>query len=174
MLLKSYSKEIFRPECNPGFESVHCIAHLNQNIESALPYLNAVLGGFEYLNDPPAVIFRSQGKLITVHGTKIAINALRDEAEADRILEWLKREINEAWADRENIQPSCEGIPKPKLIEILKLLPKTNCKECGEATCMVFAARVAEGVKGPADCPPINSDNMQILEEYMGQFKIDV
>ena len=68
MLLKSYSKEILRPECNPGFESVHCIAHLDQDISAVLPYLNAVLGGFEYLKDPPAVIFRSQGKFITVHG----------------------------------------------------------------------------------------------------------
>ena len=74
MLLINYSKEIFRPECNPGFESVHCIAHLDQNIKPVLPYLNAVLGGFEYLKNLPAVIFRSQGKLITVHGTKITIN----------------------------------------------------------------------------------------------------
>ncbi len=134
MLLKKYSKEIFRPECNPGFESVHCIAHLDQNIEPVLPYLNAVLGGFEYLKNPPAVIFRSQGKLITVHGTKIAINALRDDAEADKILDWLKREINETWQNRENIQPSYEGAPKPKIIEILKLLPKTNCRDCGMPT----------------------------------------
>jgi len=62
-MLKSYSKEIFRPECNPGFESVHCIAHLDQDISGVLPYLNAVLGGFDYLKDPPAVIFRSHGKM---------------------------------------------------------------------------------------------------------------
>ena len=48
MLLKSYRKEIFRPECNPGFKSVHCIAHLDQNISAVLPYLNAVLGGFKF------------------------------------------------------------------------------------------------------------------------------
>ena len=174
MLLISYSKEIFRPECNPGFESVHCIAHLDQDIEPALPYLNAVLGGFEYLNDPPAVIFRSQGKLITVHGTKIAINALRDAAEAEKILEWLIREINDAWENRENIQPSYEGEPKPRLIEILKLLPQTNCKECGEPTCMAFAARMAEGVKDQENCPPMDSDNRKRLEEYMRQFKFDV
>ena len=60
------------------------------NIEPVLLYLNAALGGFEYLQDLPAVIFRSQGKLITVHGNKIAINALRDEAETDKILKWLK------------------------------------------------------------------------------------
>ena len=174
MLLKNYSKEIFRPECNPGFESVHCIAHLDQNIEPVLPYLNAVLGGFEYLKNPPAVIFRSQGKLITVHATKIAINALRDEAEADKILEWLKREINEAWENRDNIQPSCEGAPKPMVIEILKLLPRTNCKECGAPTCMVFAARMAEGVKGSEDCPTLGAENKQLLNEYMSKFKFDV
>jgi ArsR family metal-binding transcriptional regulator len=174
MLLKKYTKEIFRPECNPAFESVHCVAHLDQNIEPVLPYLNAVLGGFEYLKNPPAVIFRSQGKLITVHGTKIAINALRDEAEADKILEWLKREINEAWESRDNIQPSCEGAPKPKLIEILKLLPMTNCRDCGMPTCMVFAARMAEGVKGVEDCPGLDPENRAKLEDYMRQFDFDV
>ena len=174
MLLKNYSKEIFRPECNPAFESVHCIAHLDQNIEPVLPYLNAVLGGFEYLKNPPAVIFRSQGKLITVHGAKIAINALRDEAEADKILQWLKREINETWENRYNIQPSYEGAPKPKLIEILKLLPMTNCRDCGMPTCMVFAARMAEGVKGVEGCPGLGIDNQQRLEEYMRKFEFDV
>jgi ArsR family metal-binding transcriptional regulator len=174
MLLQSYSKEIFRPECNPSFESVHCIAHLDQDISEVLPYLNAVLGGFEYLQDPPAVIFRSQGKFITVHGRKIAINALRDEAEADKILAWLQREINEAWENRASIAPRYEGAPKPKLIEILKLLPKTNCKACGEPTCMVFAARMAEGVKGPEDCPPLAVESKQRLEEYMRQFKFEV
>jgi len=174
MLLISYSKEIFRPECNPGFESVHCIANLEQDISAVLPYLNAVLGGFEYLKDPPAVIFRSQGKFITVHGRKIAINALRDEDEADKILTWLQREINDAWENRNGIEPSYEGAPKPKLIEVLKLLPRTNCKECGEPTCMVFAARMTEGAKGPGDCPPMDAGKKQRLEEYMGQFKFDI
>ena len=173
MLLKRYTKEIFRPECNPGFETVHCIARLEQNVEPVLPYLNANLGGFEYLNDPAAVIFRSQGKLITVQGKKIAINALRDEAEAEKILEWLKREINAAWENRSEIQPSYEGSPKPKVIEILKLLPKTNCKECGLPTCMVYATRVAEGVKGPDDCPPLDPEKKGRLEEYMNQFAFE-
>jgi ArsR family metal-binding transcriptional regulator len=174
MLLKSYSKEIFRPECNPSFESVHCIAHLEQDISAVLPYLNAVLGGFDYLKDPPAVIFRSQGKLITVHGCKIAINALKDEDEADKILAWLQREINDAWENRNGIEPSYEGAPKPQLIEILKLLPKTNCKECGEPTCMVFAARMAEDAKGPGDCPSLSAEKKQRLGEYMRQFKFDI
>jgi hypothetical protein len=46
-----------------------------------LPFLNAALGGFEYLKEPPAEIFRTQGKFITVHAREISINALGNEAE---------------------------------------------------------------------------------------------
>jgi ArsR family metal-binding transcriptional regulator len=173
MLLRTYRKEIFRPECNPSFQSLHCIAHLGQDIAEALPYLNAVLGGFEYLKEPPAVTFRIQGKILTVHPGKIAVNALKDEEEADKILEWLKGEINEAWENRDTITPSYTGAPKPKVLEILKRLPKTNCRECGQPTCMVFATLVAQGVKGADDCPPMGEKNRQNLLEYMKPFNLE-
>ena len=173
MLLKNYTMQISRPECNPSFQSLCCIAHLDQDISEVLPYLNAALGGFEYLKDPPAVMFRSQGKLITVHPREIAISALQDEEEAGKILEWLKREINDAWENRDEIVPCYEGVPKPKILEILKLLPKTNCRKCGEPTCMVFSTLVAQGAKGPEDCPPLIEENKRKLQEYMSQFKMD-
>ncbi len=174
MLLESYTKKIFRAECNPQFESLHCIATLDQDVSEALPYLNAVLGGFEYLKDPPAVIFRSRGRLITVHGRQIAVNALRDEEEADKILDWLKREINQAWENRTEIAPITEGTPKPQVFEILKLLPRTNCRECGEPTCMVFAVRASEGVRSASDCPLLKAEARQHLENYLGRFNFDV
>jgi ArsR family metal-binding transcriptional regulator len=31
-------------------------------------------------------------------------------------------------------------------IQIFKLLPKTNCKECGVPTCLAFAMNLASGV----------------------------
>ncbi len=135
MLLKSYTKEIFNNECMPGAMSVQCFAHLEEDIGKALPYLNASLGGHTFIKEPPSVTFKLQGKLITVHSKKIAINALKDEAEATKIIEWLKREINSVWENRREIEPSFESTPTPKLIEILKLLPKTNCRECGQITC---------------------------------------
>lgn len=173
MLLESYTKEIFRAECNPGFEALHCFAHLNQDVGEAIPYLNAVLGGFTFTKDPPSVTFKVHSKLITVHAKKIAINALKDEDEAVRIIEWLKREINSAWEKRKKIEPLYEVAPQPKVIEILKLLPKTNCKEFGQPTCMVFAAQVTEGAKGPDDCPPLDDTNREQLSSYLGQFHFD-
>jgi ArsR family metal-binding transcriptional regulator len=173
MLLESYTKEIFRPECNPSFQSLHCIAHLDQDITDALPYLNATLGGFEYLKNPPAVTFRIQGRILTVHPREIAVNALRDEEEADKILEWLRREINDAWENRDEITPNYEGAPKPKILEILKLLPKTNCHECGQPTCMVFATLAAQGVKDADDCPALTEDKKGLLQTYLAGFGLD-
>ena len=173
MLLESYTLEIFNPECRPGAMAVHCFAHLDQDVGDALPYLNAALGGHTYSKDPPSVGFKIYGKLITVHSRKIAVNALEDEEEATKIIEWLKREINTAWEKRNEIEPLYEAAPQPQVFEILKLLPKTNCKECGQPTCMVFASQVAEGAKGPDDCPPLEKDNNDKLTEYLGRFRFD-
>ena len=170
MLLSGYRKEVFRAECNPGFESLHCIAYLDQDVGPALPYLNAVLGGFEYIVDPPAVCFKVHGRLITVHHDRIAINALEDGADADKILEWLKREINDCWDHREQIEPSYEGLPRPQPFEVLKRLPKTNCGRCGRPTCLVFAVMAAEGVLGPDDCPPLDEPGKAALEGYLARF----
>lgn len=173
MLLETYRLEIFNSKCQPGAMGVHCFAHLDQDVSAALPYLNAVLGGFEYLKSPPSVTFKAQGKLITVHGDKIAVNALKDEEEARKIVEWLKREINEAWEKKDEITPSYESAPRPKLIEILKLLPnKTGCRECKEPTCMVFATKVAEGSKGADDCPQLNPEKKEKLNQYMEIFHL--
>lgn len=173
MLLTGYVKQIFRPTCNPSFESVHCIAHLNEDISEVLPYLNALLGGTEYFRDPPEVMFRHYGKIIKVGAREIAVNALEDEDEADRVLKWLKDQINEAWEKHESITPQYEGRKKPKIIEILKLLPKTNCKKCGRPTCTAFAAQVAEGGLGPEHCPDLSATNQEKLTAYLDGYDFD-
>ena len=174
MLLNSYTKKIFNNECMPGAMSVQCFAHLDEDVGKALPYLNTSLGGHTYIQNPPSVTFKVQGKLISVHSKKIAINALKDEEEATKIIEWLKREINAAWEKRGEIEPSYESAPIPKIIEILKLLPQTNCRECGQTTCMVFASMVAEGVKGHEDCPELDDSKGKKLAEYMSRFRFDL
>lgn len=173
MLLKGYRKEIFRPDCNPNFQSVHCHAHLDTDISGVLPYLNTVLGGSTYIQDPPSVALKVHGRLITVYSQKIAINALKDEEEADKILRWLKQEINDSWEKRGQIKPSFQGVSKPQVLEILKLLPRNNCRQCGQATCMVFSLLVADGVKEPKDCPGLKNPSRTKLETYLEPFRLE-
>jgi ArsR family metal-binding transcriptional regulator len=173
MLLKSWDKEITRASCRPEARTVHCIAHLHENIGEAIPYLNAVLGGYTYIKEPPSVTFRSQGKLITVHEDRIAINALQDTEEAEKILQWLQREINDAWGKKDSIIPSFDAAPRPQPFAILKFLPKSNCGKCGQPTCLVFASLAIDGGKDADDCPELTSNQQKGLAEYLGQFRFD-
>ena len=88
--------------------------------------------------------------------------------------EWLKREINEAWEKRKEIRPSCKSMPRPGVLSILKLLPKTNCQDCGVPTCMVFATRLAEGFNSPEDCKHLDGKALDMLAEYLKPFSLEL
>ncbi len=52
-----------------------------------------------------------------------------------------------------------------KGLDIFKLTPKTNCKECGSPTCMAFAMKVAQGAVDIAKCPHMSDDALATLSE---------
>ena len=166
MLVEEYRKE-FRLPPNPGAQHLRCYAFLNADITEVIPYLNTVLGGFQYCREPLMLTLKFQAKLITLYPQMIAINIVKDEAEAENILEWLKQEINETWKRRAEITPSFEKGRKPRILDILRLLPRTNCQECGQPTCLVFATQVSEGGKGAEDCHLLNKKTKRELQEYL-------
>ena len=170
MLVESYRKEFcLRP--NPKAQHLRCYAYLDGNITEVLPYLNTVLGGYQFHRDPPSLTLKFKESLITIYSEMIAINIVRDEAEADSILEWLKQKINDTWKRRREIKASLETAPKPRILDILRLLPKTNCRECGQPTCMVFATQLTEGSKVLDDCRLLDEQAKMRLQEYLSQFR---
>jgi acetyl-CoA decarbonylase/synthase complex subunit gamma len=50
-------------------------------------------------------------------------------------------------------------------IEIFKLLPKTNCKECGVPTCLAFAMSLAAGKATLSACPYVSEEAKGKLQE---------
>jgi len=50
-------------------------------------------------------------------------------------------------------------------IQIFKLLPKTNCKECGFPTCLAFAMSLAQGKTELAKCPYVSAEAKAQLSE---------
>ncbi len=50
-------------------------------------------------------------------------------------------------------------------IQIFKLLPKTNCKECGVPTCLAFAMNLASGKAELDDCPYVSDEAREQLAE---------
>ncbi len=50
-------------------------------------------------------------------------------------------------------------------IQIFKLLPKTNCKECGQPTCLAFAMQLAAGKAELSKCPYVSDEAKAQLSE---------
>ena len=50
-------------------------------------------------------------------------------------------------------------------IQIFKLLPKTNCKECGFPTCLAFAMALAAGKTELEKCPHVSEESKAVLAE---------
>jgi len=50
-------------------------------------------------------------------------------------------------------------------IEIFKLLPKTNCGDCGVPTCLAFAMNLAAGKAELAACPHVSEESKAQLQE---------
>ena len=52
-----------------------------------------------------------------------------------------------------------------KGLDIFKLSPKTNCKQCGSPTCMAFCMKVAQGAVSIDKCPHFSEDAKAMLNE---------
>ncbi len=176
MLLEQINNyEIFRPKCDSTKEVLHSIATFDADISPAFPYLNAELGGWDYDQRNRVLLLKlSAGKWITLHAHEIAIRGARDMEESHALLEWIKRQINDIFLRRQEITPRYASQAGLKVMEILKLLPMTNCKACSYATCMAYAAALREGEIRLEDCPPIwdepYREKREKLEAYLRSF----
>ncbi len=53
------------------------------------------------------------------------------------------------------------------VMELYQLLPKTNCKKCGESTCMAFAVALLSRKRKIAECTPILEENFKKQREKL-------
>ncbi len=167
MLIQGYTKSFVRPP-NPSAQHLRCFAALDADVTAVLPYLNTVLQAYDYSAEPPTLTLKLPGKLVTIHPREIAINIVADEEEAEEILAWLQQAINDTWARRGEIAPSFTVAPRPRVLDLLKLLPKSNCGKCGVPTCMVFAVELGKGEKTPEQCPALMRAEQERLRELLG------
>jgi len=167
--------DIFRPKMDSTKEVLHAIATFEADISPSFPYVNAELGGWDYNQTNQVLLLKlSDGKWITLHPHQIAIRGIKDIDEAHALLKWIQGQINDIWERRQSIAPRSVSQAGLKIMEILKLLPLTNCKACGYATCMAYAAALREGETSLKDCPPLWEEKYQEkrekLQAYLEQY----
>jgi ArsR family metal-binding transcriptional regulator len=156
MLIEKYDLDVFTPPCEPGAERFSAIARLTTDIREVLPYLNATLRGAVYNPGAPALTWKKGGHNVAFHPDRIAVSNVPDREAAIQELEGLVKLINRTWERRAALEPSYEVRRRPGMMEVYKLLPRSNCKACGEASCFVFANKLVAGHVRLQDCPVLS------------------
>lgn len=159
-------------DCLADPNKIRVLAEFSCDISEALPYLATLLPRSGYNHAARILMAIEGGRLLSVFPHTVSLAKASDEEDAQAVLEWLRRLINEAWARRGEITPCLERRAVPRLFDVYALLPRQNCARCGEATCVALAAGVIFGERRVTDCPLLADEafarNRRILVEWLG------
>jgi ArsR family metal-binding transcriptional regulator len=147
--------------CLADPEKIRVVAEVLGEIHEVFPYLNAMLKGCIYNHPALTLTIKKEGKLLTLHAHHITLAKIEDEMEAEEILKWLQDLINETYEKRDRIEPNYSKGADLKALDIFKLLPGTNCKECGELTCLAFSVKLVAQDIDVMKCAPLFSTEFQ-------------
>jgi ArsR family metal-binding transcriptional regulator len=158
MLIESYNLEIEVSTHSVEEFEYEAIAHLPADIAEVLPYLNATLRNGTYFADGPVFSWRQGEHGIAFWHNRIAVDHLESREQAKEIIEQMVKLVNDHWERRGEIEPDSTTRENLQPLELYRLLPKTNCKVCGEASCFNFALKLAAGQVRLDQCTPLYTD----------------
>ena len=153
---------MFYAPCMADEQRVRLVAHLSGNVAAALPYLNGAMPQACFNAGPCTLSFMDGARMVTIYPQRISIGKADGVVDSWRTLEKIRLLVNRTWARRASIVPVYERRSKPPALEIYKRLPRTNCRECGEQTCMAFAVSLWQGQAVPTSCRPAFEDEQYI------------
>ncbi len=181
-MLKSRVEKIEFSEilpCLADSARIRIVADTNIKLEEVLPVLYLYIPNSTYSSKAGSLSYMLGPHLVTLFVSgKIAITYLKDEEEARQLLEIIKNLINRAFAYIEEKGKIGEEQIKAKKklspIEVYSLLPRTNCKECGEESCYTYAVKLVSQERALEDCKPLLKDSVKKkkLEDALFPVKI--
>ncbi len=127
-------------------------------LNDVIPYLATLPGVIAYNPDTPSLSFRRQSGFMTLYGHRVTITQVRDADEGLVLLAALTEAINATWDNRRELTAVTRPRRCPRPLDVYSLLPQTNCKQCGEATCMAFAFGLLQQNHTTAECPALFQD----------------
>ena len=157
-------------------ETTPCLAekHLFKGITMAsvslteiLPYLNAIVDKPNYQPNSNSLVFKDGIIEFTLKDYNINIAKFSNMTHLYEILDWIKNLINDVYESREEIEPSYKVRKIVSVFKIHSLLPKTNCRECGESTCMAFADKLNKFDAEIDECPPLQKSEYTDLRDKL-------
>ena len=130
----------------------------NRPLIDVLPYLATLPGIIAYNPDAQTLTFRRPAGFMTLYADRVYITQLRSPDEGLELLAALKDAINATWDNRQQLVAVTLARHAPRPLDVWTLLPQTNCKQCGEATCMAFAVGLLQHQRSVIECLPLQVD----------------
>lgn len=154
-IAKDYDLQLDSPACEPGAEYWNATAWFEDDISAVFPYLNSEWKDAVYSPAAQQITLRIEGHAVALRPHEISISNIPDRDTATVEMERIVASINRIWLDRQNLTPRYTARKRLVAMEIYQLLPKTNCRVCGQPTCFGFASKLTVGEATPADCTPL-------------------
>jgi ArsR family metal-binding transcriptional regulator len=167
LLIQRYEIRVESPPCHPGSECWSAFAQLSEDISAVLPYLNTRLKGAIYNHSAQVLTWQMGSRAVSIRPHEVAVSELEDRTEADAVIQGLVDLVNHTWEERNSIRPSLVQREPLKALEVYRLLPRQNCKACGEPTCFTFALKLASGQAQISQCPPLFTADYESSRERL-------
>ena len=142
MLIDKLHLKLVNIECMPTSTKFNAIIDLEEDIGDLLPFLATAIRGCTYVHGTGELNYMDEGHIIAIRPRQITVTAISDETEAQQMCEDLKKMINEVYEQRHTLTPTLRKQARLDPLSVYRELPQTDCGDCGEPTCMAFAARV--------------------------------
>jgi ArsR family metal-binding transcriptional regulator len=130
----------------------------SRQLDEVLPYLATLPNVISFNPDNCTLTLRRQPGFISLYSNKVYITQVGDAEEGLTLFSALVDAINATWDHREELMALTSVKRAPRPLDIWALLPQTNCKMCGEATCMAFACNLLLGERSLENCLPLCQD----------------
>jgi len=142
-------------------ERIRFVAEFDCDVSEVMPYLNAVLEDAIFNPNGPSITMKRDGRLIGIQPRQLAVGKVIDLIEANKWIDWVQSLINDCYNKRDTIKPNYERRKLLMPLDIYKLLPATNCRKCGEPSCMAFAIKLLSEEKSIMACDDLFSGKFQ-------------
>jgi ArsR family metal-binding transcriptional regulator len=130
----------------------------SRSLADVIPYLATLPNVIVYNPQTLSLTLRRQPGLITLEPERVSITQVVDASEGMELLAALADAVNATWEHRDELVAATRPRRAPRPLDIWALLPQSNCKECGEATCMAFAFGLVHARRKPGECRPLATE----------------
>lgn len=172
-LIENYSINMVTPPGAPGAPIWEARVTFQADASEVMPYLNAELPRAQYDPTHPVIIWRRERFSFALRPTELWAHFFKERSQAEEAIAREIDFINHTWGNKDRITPNHNPKTPPAAGLVYPHLPLTNCKQCGEETCLGFAWKLARGEAELDKCPPMNTPEytekrrclLELLEE---------